>query len=33
MAARAGLDALGLPAIDPDHVQALDQIEHIAEMQ
>ncbi len=30
---RAGLDALGLTAIDPDHVQALDQIEHIDEMQ
>ncbi len=30
---RAGLDALGLTAIDPDHVQALDQIQYIDEMQ
>ena len=30
---RGGLDALGLNAIDPDHVQALDQIEYIDEMQ
>jgi uncharacterized protein len=30
---RGGLDALGLNKIDPDHVQALDQIEYINEMQ
>ena len=30
---RDGLDALGLKEIDPDHVQALDQIEYIDEMQ
>jgi uncharacterized protein len=30
---RNGLDALGLSNINPDHVQALDQIEHIDEMQ
>jgi len=30
---REGLDALGLNEIDPDHVQALDQIEYIKEMQ
>ncbi|MEH2501066.1 hypothetical protein V1294_007545 [Bradyrhizobium sp. AZCC 1678] len=30
---RGGLDALGLNKIDPDHVQALDQIEYIKEMQ
>lgn len=30
---RGGLDALGLNKIDPDHVQALDQIEYIDEMQ
>jgi hypothetical protein len=30
---RSGLDALGLNKIDPDHVQALDQIEYIDEMQ
>ena len=30
---RSGLDALGLNKIDPDHVQALDQIEYINEMQ
>jgi hypothetical protein len=30
---RGGLDALGLTKIDPDHVQALDQIEYINEMQ
>ena len=30
---RNGLDALGLNKIDPDHVQALDQIEYINEMQ
>jgi len=30
---RSGLDALGLNKIDPDHVQALDQIEYISEMQ
>ena len=30
---RDGLDALGLNEIDPDHVQALDQIEYINEMQ
>ena len=29
---RLGLNALGLPRIDPDHVQALDQIEHIDQM-
>jgi hypothetical protein len=28
-----GLDTLGLGTIDPDHVQALDQIAHIGEMQ
>jgi uncharacterized protein len=30
---REGLDALGLPDVDPAHVQALDEIEHIDEMQ
>jgi uncharacterized protein len=30
---REGLDALGLPNVDPAHVQALDEIEHIDEMQ
>jgi hypothetical protein len=30
---RDGLDALGLNEINPDHVQALDQIEYIGEMQ
>ena len=30
---RSGLDALGLAAINPDHVQAVDQIGHINEMQ
>jgi hypothetical protein len=30
---RSGLDALGLKKIDPDHVQALDQIKYIGEMQ
>jgi hypothetical protein len=30
---RSGLDALGLNKVDPDHVQALDQIEYISEMQ
>jgi patatin-like phospholipase len=30
---RDGLDALGLNKIDPDHVQALDQIQYISEMQ
>ena len=30
---RRGLDALGLPAINPDHVQALDQVDSITEMQ
>ena len=30
---RSGLDALGLNEINPDHVQALDQIEYIGEMQ
>lgn len=30
---RGGLDALGLSTINPDHVQALDQIEYIDEMQ
>ena len=30
---RSGLDALGLNKIDPDRVQALDQIEYISEMQ
>jgi uncharacterized protein len=30
---RGGLDALGLNTIDPDHVQALDQIQYINEMQ
>jgi hypothetical protein len=30
---RSGLDALGLKEINPDHVQALDQIEYIKEMQ
>jgi hypothetical protein len=30
---RDGLDALGLHKIDPDHVQALDQIQYIGEMQ
>ena len=30
---RDGLDALGLKEINPDHVQALDQIEYIKEMQ
>jgi hypothetical protein len=30
---RGGLDALGLKKIDPDHVQALDQIKYIGEMQ
>jgi len=30
---RGGLDALGLNTIDPDHVQALDQIQYIREMQ
>ena len=30
---RDGLDALGLKEINPDHVQALDQIEYINEMQ
>ena len=29
---RDGLDALGLKEIDPDHVQALDQVEYIDEM-
>jgi uncharacterized protein len=30
---RNGLDALGLNKVDPDHVQALDQIEYIGKMQ
>ena len=30
---RGGLDALGLNTIDPNHVQALDQIQYIDEMQ
>ena len=30
---RSGLNALGLNKIDPDHVQALDQIDYIGEMQ
>ena len=30
---RDGLDALGLKVVNPDHVQALDQIEYIGEMQ
>ena len=30
---RDGLDALGLKQVNPDHVQALDQIEYIEEMQ
>ena len=30
---RGGLDALGLNTIDPNHVQALDQIQYINEMQ
>lgn len=30
---RSGLDALGLKEIDPDHVQALDDIKYIGEMQ
>jgi hypothetical protein len=29
---REGLDALGLKEVNPDHVQALDQIEYIDEM-
>ena len=33
MSSRDGLDALGLKEINPDHVQALDQIEYIDEMQ
>jgi hypothetical protein len=30
---RAGLDALGLTAIQPAHVQQMDSVEHLAEMQ
>ncbi len=30
---RAGLDALGLSDIDPAHVQILDSVKYIAEMQ
>jgi hypothetical protein len=30
---RAGLDALGLAEIDPDHVQRLDSVQYIAEIQ
>ena len=30
---REGLDLLGLPDIDPDDVQRLDSIEHVAELQ
>jgi len=30
---REGLDVLGLPNIDPDDVQRLDSIEHVAELQ
>ena len=30
---REGLDRLGLPHIDPEHVQPLDAVEHIAELQ
>ena len=30
---REGLDALGLPAIDPAHVQQMDSVEHVGEMQ
>jgi hypothetical protein len=29
---RAGLDALGLPAIVPEHVQALDSTDHMREL-
>lgn len=30
---REGLDALGLPHIDPAHVQQMDSVEHVGEMQ
>ncbi|MEA3208434.1 MAG: hypothetical protein QOE70_1491 [Chthoniobacter sp.] len=30
---RSGLDALGLPNIDPAHVQQMDSVDHIGEMQ
>jgi hypothetical protein len=29
---RAGLDAMGLPDIVPEHVQKLDSVDHIAEL-
>jgi len=30
---REGLDALGLPKINPAHVQQMDSVEHVVEMQ
>ena len=30
---REGLDAFGLPKIDPAHVQQMDSVEHVGEMQ
>ena len=30
---REGLDALGLPKIQPAHVQQMDSVDHIGEMQ
>jgi hypothetical protein len=30
---REGLSALGLPKIEPSHVQQMDSVEHVVEMQ
>jgi hypothetical protein len=30
---RAGLDALGLPDVEPEDVQKMDSVDHIAELQ